>query len=152
MTVAVRNTKSWKSLATVNALDALDSCWKHHNEKLAAYAKTIGAPVAELSAWIMKIGAGLKQKPHAIACHLHLMDLRRAAREPPCVLPSDVLRREASLARAKALSAMMPEWPNPAPEPPTDWELSGRREHKRRHGPHKRHEFRNHVDDDDDED
>jgi hypothetical protein len=119
MTVAVRKPKSWKTVATVNAIDALEHCYRRHDEKLAAYAKTINAPIAELSAWIRKIGAGLKQKPHAIACHLHLMDLRNAARHPPCVLPRDVLRREAALARAKALAAIMPDgWPNPPPEPP----------------------------------
>jgi hypothetical protein len=134
--------KSWKSLQTVNAIEAF-KCWDTRDGRLAAYAKTINAPVAEFVAWITKIGMGLKCKPNAIACHLHLMDLRKAARHPPCVLPRDVLRREAALGRAKALAAIMPEWPNPPLPEPTDWGLNGRHvlptSHRKKHQPHRRH-------------
>jgi hypothetical protein len=39
-----------------------------------------------------------------------LLDLRAAGVRPPVVLPSDELRREDSLIRAKALAAIMPVW------------------------------------------
>jgi hypothetical protein len=145
--VAAAKKKPWKSIDTIITMENLKLSYVHKDEKVLAFAETIGAPLGELIRWAAKIAGGLKARPAALQCHMHLMDLRQAAREPPCVQPRDVIRRADALARAKALAAVLPVWPNPPPAPPSEWELSGRGvlpkgrgvlPKARSHGPHER--------------
>jgi hypothetical protein len=53
-------------------------CYQHGDEKLAAYAKSVGASVDELARWLAKISLALKLKPFAIECFRYLCDLRKA--------------------------------------------------------------------------
>ncbi len=147
------------------------ACCRSNPPTIEDYAKKVGAPAAELLAWIGKITAALNHRPGALACIRHLADLRKAGRQPPCVQPRDVRRRADALQRADALAAILPVWPNPPLPPPPDHNPQldnprgsrrlGPRErgpsgwtrdsdgvaHRVSHGPHKR---RQRDDDDDD--
>jgi hypothetical protein len=82
------------------------------------YAARIGVSGDELVPWVAKITMALRARPDALDCLRHLRDLRAAGTKPPCVQPSDILRRRNALQRAKALAAVLPIWPNqPPPEP-----------------------------------
>lgn len=59
--------------------------------------------------WFTRMRAAVARRPHALTCMKHLIELRAAGDRIPGVLPSDVLRRAESLARAKALAEAMPE-------------------------------------------
>jgi hypothetical protein len=111
------STKPWRP-----NLEAIDEIFRARRRcrppTIDDYAKSVGAPAEELLAWIGKITAALIARPAALDCLRHLRDLREAGRRPPCVQPSDVLRRADSLSRASALGKQMPIWPNPAVPPP----------------------------------
>lgn len=94
----------------------------------AEIAADFGLDPIVFGTWFVRIKAGLAARPHALANMQFLAELRKSGAYPPPVQPSDISMRECALARASALAARMPEWPNkPLPEPGFErrWHATG---------------------------
>jgi hypothetical protein len=64
MTASSNVARKWKpSLADVDEMDAACRCYRHRDQKIEAYAKSVGASADELLAWAGKITAALKARP-----------------------------------------------------------------------------------------
>jgi hypothetical protein len=79
-----------RSLETFERARILYLC----RHSLAEIADSIGAPLGEFAAWFRALSGATVARPNAIACRLHLRDLKAERNSPSAVLPAKAGRGE----------------------------------------------------------